>query len=36
MNWGEQVRRTAIAIGVTFLVAVGIYLAIRFNMREMG
>jgi hypothetical protein len=36
MNWGQYVRNTAIAIGVAFLVAAGIYLAIRFNMRELG
>jgi hypothetical protein len=36
MNWGQYFRHTVIAIGVTFLVAAGIYLAIRFNMREMG
>jgi hypothetical protein len=36
MNWGQYFRHTAIAIGVTLLVAAGIYLAIRFNMREMG
>ena len=28
MNWG--VRNTAIAIGITFVTAIGVYLAIRF------
>jgi hypothetical protein len=30
MNWGQYARHTAIAIGVTFVVAAGIYLATRF------
>ena len=30
MNWGHVVRNTAIAIGITFVTAVGVYLAIRF------
>jgi hypothetical protein len=30
MNWGQFVRHTAIAISVTVVVAVGIYLATRF------
>jgi hypothetical protein len=29
MNWGHVVRNTAIAIGITFVAAVGVYLAIR-------
>ena len=29
MNWGHVVRNTAIAIGITFVRAVGVYLAIR-------
>jgi hypothetical protein len=29
MNWGHVVRNTAIAIGITFVTAVGVYLAIR-------
>jgi hypothetical protein len=36
MNWSQYIRHTAIAIGVTFLVAAGIYIAIRFNVRELG
>jgi hypothetical protein len=32
MNWGHVVRNTAIAIGITFVAAVGVYLAIRFFM----
>ena len=32
MNWGHVVRNTAIAIGITFITAVGVYLAIRFFM----
>ena len=30
MNWGDVVRTTVIAIGITFVTAVGVYLAIRF------
>jgi hypothetical protein len=29
MNWGYIVRNTAIAVGITFVTAVGVYLAIR-------
>ena len=29
MNWGHVVRNTAIAIGITFVTVVGVYLAIR-------
>ena len=29
MNWGQTVRNAAVAIGLTFLVAVGVYLALR-------
>ena len=29
MNWGQYARHTAIAIGVTVVVVVGIYLATR-------
>jgi hypothetical protein len=35
MNWGQYFRHTAIAVGVVFLVAAGIYLAIRFGTREL-
>ena len=30
MNWGHIVRNTAIAIAITFVGAIGVYLAIRF------
>ena len=30
MNWGHVIRNTAIAIDITFVTAVGVYLAIRF------
>jgi hypothetical protein len=30
MNWGHVIRNTAVAIGITFVTAVGVYLAIRF------
>jgi ATP-dependent DNA ligase len=30
MNWGHIVRNTAIAIGITFITTVGVFLAIRF------
>jgi hypothetical protein len=30
MNWGHVVRNFAIAIGITFVTAVGVYIAIRF------
>jgi len=30
MNWGHVVRNTVIAIGITFVTAVGVYLATRF------
>jgi hypothetical protein len=30
MNWGHAVRNFAVAIGITFVTAVGVYLAIRF------
>ena len=30
MNWGHVVRNLAVAIGITFVTAVGVYLAIRF------
>jgi hypothetical protein len=30
MNWGHIVRNFAIAIGITFVTAVGVFLAIRF------
>jgi hypothetical protein len=30
MSWGQFVRHTAIAIGVTVVVVAGIYLATRF------
>ena len=30
MNWGHVVRNFAVAIGITFVTAVGVYLAIRF------
>jgi hypothetical protein len=29
MNWGHVVRNAAVAIGITFVVAVGVYLALR-------
>ena len=29
LNWGHVVRNTAIAVGITFVTAVGVYLAIR-------
>jgi hypothetical protein len=29
MNWGHFVRNAAVAIGITFVVAVGVYLALR-------
>jgi hypothetical protein len=29
MDWGHVVRNTAVAIGITFVVAIGTYLAIR-------
>ena len=29
MHWADVVRNTAIAIGITFVTAVGVYLAIR-------
>jgi hypothetical protein len=32
MNWGNIVRNTAIAIAITFVGAIGVYLAIRFFM----
>ena len=35
MNWGRYVRRTAIAIGAAFVVAAGMYLAIRLGMHEL-
>ena len=30
MDWGHVIRNTAIAIGITFVAAVGVNLAIRF------
>jgi hypothetical protein len=30
MNWSHVVRNTAIAIGITFVTAAGVYLAMRF------
>ena len=30
MNWGHVVRNFAIAIGITFVAAVGVFIAIRF------
>ena len=36
MNWGHVVRNTAIAIGITFVTAVGVYLAIRLVVSARG
>lgn len=30
MNWGHVFRNTAIAIGITLVTAIGVYVAIRF------
>jgi hypothetical protein len=32
MNWGQIARHTATAIGITFLVAAGVYFAVRLLM----
>jgi hypothetical protein len=32
MNWGQIARYTATATGITFLVAAGVYLAVRLFM----
>jgi hypothetical protein len=35
MNWGQFVRHTAIAIGVTVVVVAGIYLATKFTLFDL-
>jgi hypothetical protein len=35
MNWGQIARHTATAVGITFLVAAGVYLAVRLLMIEL-
>jgi hypothetical protein len=33
MNWGHVIRNTAIAIGITFVTTIGVYVARRFFRR---
>ncbi len=34
MNWAQLARRTAIMIGITFVVVAGMYVAVRLVMFE--
>jgi hypothetical protein len=35
VNWAQFARRTAIAIGITFVVVAGLYLVVRLVMFEL-